>query len=167
MQKEKQKAKNIVGVIKDNMNEQFELSLFPEISYGRFRIGSNISEYRQFVDTDPVGATPNHDSFVINNIEYEINLLTNSIGTISTIRFTEHCFFKMNDLIGIPILDFFSIIKQEPESVSIEWTPARNPLKKNGEYQHVYDIPLNSTRMIQVWTWLKRVRTIYIYDYSL
>ena len=164
MQKEKQKAKNIVEGIKDSNNKQFELSLDPELSYGGFSIGTNISEYLQYVDPDPY---LDHDSFIVNNIEYEVTLMTNSRGIITTLYFTEHCFFKMQDLIGIPILDFFSIIKQEPESVSIQWTPPRNPLKNNGEYQHVYDIPLNKTRMMQVWTWLKRVRTIFIYDLSL
>lgn len=167
MRKEKQKAKNIVEGIKDSNNKQFELSLYPEISYGGFSIGSNISEYLQYVDLDTCGATLSHDSFIVNNIEYEVVLMTNSKGIVSTISFTEHCFFNMKDLIGISIFDFFNIIKQEPESISIEWTPGHNPLKKNGEFHHVYDIPLNKTRMMQVWTWLKRVRTICIYDYSL
>ena len=155
MQKEKQKAKSIAAVVRDN-NNPMELTLTPELSYGAFRIGANIADYMNLVKKVPYDEYIDWDSYVVKDLDHT-NLWCSDSGVIYAIRFDSHCFYKGQDLIRMHIFDFLMRLNKEPSKVEILWTPTKD--ENHGQNQHVYDIELNRSgyRGLQVWTWRKHI----------
>ena len=165
MQKEKQKARNIAEAVRDNQKHS-ELTLNPEFSYGKFRIGEEIANYKDFVEKEPQGDYLDWDSYIAKDSD-NVNLWCSRTGVVYAIRFDMHCFYEGYDLIGMNILSFLLMLNKEPSKVEILWTPTKD--ENHGQNQHVYDIDLNrsGSKGLQVWTWRKRIVSILVYDNSL
>ena len=162
MQKEKQKARSIAAAKRGN-HKPHELTINPELSYGKFQIGEDVANYRDLVEKEPKGEYLDWDSYIAKDFD-NVNLWCSCSGLIKAIRFDNHCFYEGHDLIGLYILDFLKMLNKEPRKVEILWTPTKD--LNHGQNQHVYDIDLNrtGTKGLQVWTWRKRIVSILVFD---
>lgn len=166
MLKEKRKEKNIVGETKDSHLFSSLLSITPSISYGRFRVGTNVSDYNDCIEKTYSG--DNHytlDEYVVRLYGYAITLCCRESGFIETICFDEHCLYNGKDLIGMNILDFMRMMNKEPDSVDIDWVPTKD--ENHGQNQRCYCFYFNRSHVIQLWTWRKRIVNLTVYDYRL
>jgi hypothetical protein len=71
----------------------------------------------------------------------KLNLWCSGSGIVYAIRFDIHCFYKGQDLIGMPILVFLKMLNKEPYRVEIIWVPTKDD--NHGQNQHVYDFDIN------------------------
>ena len=164
MQTKKQKAKSIAEAISINNEKAYELSL-ESFSYGVFKIGGDFSEYKGYMKEDPalyVDWDPKEKRYVAAKIEYEINLWFSKKDKLDTIAFYKHCYYRGNDLIGMSIFKFLSLINKEPNSVEIGWVPTKDD--NHGQNQRSYVFYFPHSKAIILWTWRKRIKNIMIYD---
>ena len=146
----------------DSNHKSTELTLDPEISYGEFQIGEDIAKYMNLVEKEE-GDYIDWDSYIVKDSD-KLNLWCSGSGTVYAIRFDIHCFFKGQDLIGMPILVFLKMLNKEPYHVEIIWVPTKDD--NHGQNQHVYDFDLNKSgsKGLEVWTWRKRIVSILVYN---
>ena len=86
----------------DSNHKSTELTLDPEISYGEFQIGEDIAKYMNLVEKEE-GDYIDWDSYIVKDSD-KLNLWCSGSGIVYAIRFDIHCFYKGQDLIGMPIL---------------------------------------------------------------
>lgn len=159
------KEKNIVAEIKGSGFSASQLSIFPIITYDRFQIGANIKNYNLLVTKTYEG----DDKYTLDEYSscvsgYQIILCCKKNGTLDSICFKEHCFYKGADLIGMSIFDFMIMMRKEPDSVSIDWVPIKD--ENHGQNQRCYCFYFHKTRVMQLWTWRKKIVSISVYDYN-
>ena len=171
MHRKKLKEKNIVGVIKDNMQDGFSLTLSPTLSYGSFIIGENILSYKDVVIKDHTQGGEEGwywDGYVATNSDYSIDIWCNKTNIIHTIRLVEHCYYQGRDIIGMNIFEALALLNIEPGDINNDWRMSPRFGKKNREHHHAYYLYLPRTTLeIELWTWLKKVRAVLISDCSL
>jgi hypothetical protein len=163
----KKKGKNIVEVTNGKDKHTFELSLDSLFSYGLFSIGASISNYQNIIKEDPIqyGEWDTNRNYYATNVDYELCLAFSNTGLLQTISFYEHCYFKGRDLIGMNIFSFLSLINKEPEKVDIDWIPTKD--ENHGQNHHCYVFYYPQKKVLQLWTWRKRINNIMIFDYSI
>lgn len=147
----------------ESNHKTVELNLGPEIlSYGEFQIGENIAKYMDLVEKE-TGENIDWDSYIVQDSD-KLNLWSSSSGTVYAIKFRTHCFYKGQDLIGMPIFDFLKMLNKEPYKVEIYWVPTKDD--NHGQNQHAYDFFLNrsGSKGLEVWTWRKRIVSVLVYD---
>ena len=149
----------------DSNLKSIELTLDQEIYYGEFKIGESIAKYLDLVEKE-TGEYIDWDSYIVQDSD-TLNLWCSGSGTVYAIRFDVHCYYKGQDLIGMPILDFLKILNKEPYHVEVLWVPTKDDY--HGQNQHVYDFDLNrsGSKGVEVWTWRKRIVSILVYDNAL
>lgn len=164
MQKGKQKGKNIVVATRDSHNS-LELGFGSKLSYGAFQIGELIDKYLANVELEPHGKYLNWDSYLVKDL-VGVHLWCSSSKIVYAMRFDTHCFYKGQDLIRMPIFSFLKMLNKEPRKVEVLWSPTKDD--NHGQNQHVYDIDLNrsGSKVLQVWTWRKRIVSIMVFDIS-
>ena len=149
----------------ESNHKSFELTLDPEISYGEFQIGEDIAKYMDLVEKEQ-GENIDWDSYITKDSD-KVSLWCSCSGIVYAIKFRTHCFYKGQDLIGMPIFDFLKMLNKEPYHVEIIWVPTKDD--NHGQNQHVYDFDLNrsGSKGLEVWTWRKRIVSILVYDNAL
>ena len=163
MEKKTQREKNTVGGI-NTSNTGSLLSISPSISYGIFRVGSNVSDYYNYLKKTYDG--DDHytlDEYDVHLYGYRITLYCRKNGFVDSICFDEHCFFNGRDLIGMSIISFMLMINKEPDSVSIDWIPTKD--ENHGQHQRCYCFYYYRSKVIQLWTWKKKIVSLLVYDY--
>ena len=167
MLKEKQKEKSMAESTRAIDREQDScLSIAPSISYGIFQVCANIADYTDYVVKKTTG--DNHYSFDEYDARidgYHITLCCKKNGVIDNICFDEHCFYQGKDLIGFNVISFMLMINKEPDSVDIDWVPTKD--ENHGQNHRCYCFYFNRSRVIQLWTWRKRIVNLTVYDYRL
>lgn len=139
------------------------LSIAPSISYGKFRVGTNVSEYNDSIEKIISGDYYyTSDQYVVHLSGYDIILWCGESGFIHSLNFDEHCFYQGKDLIGFNIIDFMRMINKEPNSVEIYFLPRKD--ENHGQNQRCYCFYFTRSIVIQVWTWRKRIVSLTVYD---
>lgn len=149
----------------ESNHKSFELTLDSVISYGEFQIGESIAKYMDLVEKEQ-GENIDWDSYITKDSD-KVSLWCSCSGIVYAIRVDINCFYKGQDLIGMPILDFLKMLNKEPYHVEIIWVPTKDD--NHGQNQHVYDFDLNrsGSKGLEVWTWRKRIVSILVHDNSL
>lgn len=157
--RKKQKEKNIAEGTKDS-----SLFLSPILSYQSFKIGSSVSNYLHCVKLKSKGdGKYTLDEYETRALGYHITLCCRESGFIESISFDEHCFFNGVDLIRMNIFDFMLMVNKEPDSVDVDWVPTKDD--NHGQNQRCYCFYFYKSRVIQLWTWRKRIVFVSVYDY--
>lgn len=166
MQKKKQKVRSTVEIAKDNEKPLFELSL-EAFSYGPFCIGGKFSDYQDIVRKGTVqyGDWDTGEKYLATNVNYALLLWFSKGGRLGTMGFYDHCYYHGIDLIGMRIFDFLSMINKEPDRVDIDWIPTKD--ENHGQRHRCYVFYYPHSKVLQLWTWRKRINNIMIYDYSI
>ena len=149
----------------ESNHKSIELTLDPEISYGEFQIGENIAKYMNLVEIE-TGEFIDWNSYIVQDSD-RLNLWSSCSGIVYAIKFRTHCFYKGQDLIGMPIFDFLKMLNKEPYHVELFWVPTKDD--SHGQNQHAYDFDLNrsGSKGLEVWTWRKRIVSILVFDNDL
>ena len=150
----------------ESNHKPIELNLGPEIlSYGEFQIGENIAKYMDLVEIEE-GENIDWDSYITKDSD-KINLWCSDSGIVNTIRFDIHCFYKGQDLIGMPIFDFLKMLNKEPSIVEIGWVPTKDDHHGQSRHAYYFDLNRSGSKGLVVWTWRKRIVSILVYDNAL
>lgn len=152
MPKKKVTEKNIVEIIKDDMD--YHKGLVLNTSYDDYVLGANINQYlnREHWKERYTISDDDNDLFYFNE---GIRVWCDIDGTINTIDCYTSCVYKGFELIGLNFTVFLEIIQEKPYNEDIIY------LKGNirGQNQHVYDFDKSG---LQVWTWRNKIRQILI-----
>jgi hypothetical protein len=129
-------------------------------SLGEFIIGDNIEEYLRLshtvnhIDLE----TYSYDSYAFYN--NTITIWTTSDNKIDTIRCESKCYFKNQNLIGIPYEKFIVLVSRQPDSESTGYVPVYLGRRQK---QKVYEfIALG----LQIWVWRKKIKEVLISQYD-
>lgn len=133
--------------------------LIPNISYGIFIIGEDISKYlylphnREYRE-EKLFSYDSYDFYKEDIIIWVDN------GKIDTIRCEKECYWMGYNLIGM-LYDYFLtfLSKKEPDTEDICYVPI-SPYR--GQNQKVYDF---DDLGLQIWVWRNRIKTVLISKY--
>ncbi len=161
-----QKERSIAGIKKGNNRVFNDLSIVDGlVSYDGVTIGDNISLHSERIikthTRDRDDYTDLYSIYTLTDLPYIVELECENSSLIQGFSFDEHCYYQGKDMIGIPFFHFLSLFRYEIEAVERYYVPRYN------EWQRCYDLVTHSTTCIQVWTRLKTIRTIVIFDWTI
>ncbi len=156
MLKEKQKEKHI------GENELQKYELVANLSLGIFKIGEDIGKYLHLTHH-----FEHHDFKTFSTDDYEfyngtivIWIRDEDENKIWTIRCNSKCYWKGENLIGMPFNCFIKLSKNQPDQESIEYVPIN---RNRGQNQTVYEF---HELGLSIWVWRNRIKTVLVSRYD-
>jgi len=146
--------------IGDDDSQKYEL--IPNVSLGVFVLGKDISAYLH------MSHFLKHEDFeTFSSDDYEfydggiiVWTRDEDKNKIWTIRSNSKCYWKGENLIGMPFDKFLRLSENQPNTESTEYVPIN---RNRGQNQKVYTF---DNLGLMIWVWRNRIKTILISRYD-
>lgn len=147
----KEEVKNIAELIKDDMETVF----IPKKSIGKFAIGDRIDKFLEG-NYDYYPKNENYSYDLYSFYDPTIDVYTDDKGLVDSVRCSNICTWKGQNLIGMAFSEFIALSELEPDSSEKIYLIVDD----KGQNQTVYEF--NKLRL-QVWTWRNKIVTVILY----